>query len=401
MTKAKADDAPPVALANTAVEQWPLSRLREAPDNARVHPDQQIADLCASIVAAGFKVPIQVTPDGEIIAGHGRLEAARRLGRATVPVQIVTTLETDADVSAARIQDNRVAERSEWNPQLLLEELKGLRDRGVDLASAGFTDEAVDDMDTDRDDGEGGAQPELEDEPVSRPGDVWVAGRHRLVCGDPSDAGVMDAVVGKASPHLLVTDWGRASGGVDLAEVLGICGADVVYAWTQAMLMPDVLEALEATAYQWRAHLVWDRRRLGGRSKKYRVEHETCTYAVRKGAKSSHWIGGRKQHTLWQTEERSLVPPPELYMRCLRNSSKRKQPFMDPALGSGTTLVAAELCARQCLGIELNPERLDAAVRRWQLLTGNAATLEGGDQTFDQAEAGSRKNKAKNKGRKK
>ena len=394
---AKSPENPPVEVRLQKCEiAWrSLSAIREAEANPKLHPIEQVERLAASIEKFGFVVPVQVDEDGVLIAGHGRVAAAKRLGLAEVPVQVLRGLD-DAQIRALRIVDNRLAEMSEWNRDLLGEELTALRGEHFDLKATGFSDEEFDELLAGD---ESGAEPPDPDDAaskaVSRPGDVWLCGKHRLACGDPADPATLALAIGdgKRPPPLLLTDLGR-SGCDDPAPVFEASGADVAYVWTDPMGGPGLAVALAAAGFQHRTTLIWDKERMGGRGKRYRIEHEVCVYAVRKGGKS-RWVGDRKQHSVWNFDgDKPLAPPVDCFAKPLRNNSKRGHAYLDPWLGTGTSLIAGEMSGRICVGVEVRPDRLDAVVRRWQRRTGKDATLEGGKETFA-ARAKSKRGKGK------
>ena len=345
--KSKADSggdlAPiPVRLPKCEIAQRPLSEIREADGNSKLHPVEQVERLAESIERFGFVNPVLITGDGELVAGHGRLAAARRLGLAEIPVIVLDGLTPD-QVRALRIADNRLPEMSEWNVDLLHDELRHLQGSDFDLKAVGFTDEEVDGlMDLPAPDDPGAADPEDDEGAVSQPGDVWIAGRHRLVCGDPATAdAVSTAMEGKGrKPHMLLTDHGR-SGSEDPDAVFALCDLDVAYVVAQPMEAAGAMVAMEAAGWTIRTQLMWDKERMAGRGKRYRLEHEVILYAVRKSRKS-HWIGDRKQSSMWVFGDagsagiaRPLNPPPELFAKALKNNSARGEAFLDPWLGAG------------------------------------------------------------------
>ena len=169
------------------IEQWPLARLKPYARNARTHSDDQVAKIAASLVEYGWTAPVMVADDGEIVAGHGRLLAAQHLGLEEVPIIRLSHL-TPEQVRAYRIADNRLSELSGWDDELLAAELHALNAAGFDLGLTGFEGEELDRLLAPLDEGDGLAGedviPEPPVNPVSRPGDLWLLGDHRLLCGD-------------------------------------------------------------------------------------------------------------------------------------------------------------------------------------------------------------------------
>ena len=387
----------------------PVTALIPYARNARTHSDAQVAQIAASIREFGFTNPVLVDAEGGVIAGHGRLLAARKLGMAEVPTLELNHL-TPAQRRAYVLADNRLALSAGWDADLLRIELGELQDEGFDLALTGFDiDEIAGFLAgsstglTDADDIP--ATPEL---PVSRLGDVWLLGRHRLVCGDSTDAATVERALNGVRPHLMVTDppygveydpaWRNRAGlgstqrvgkvenddRADWREAWALFPGDVAYVWHGALHATTVAASLEACGFQIRAQVIWAKDRLVLGRGHYHWQHEPCWYAVRDTA-TGHWAGDRKQTTLWQIASRAqdtetvhgTQKPVECMRRPIENNSSPGQAVYEPFSGSGTTLIAAEQSGRSCHAIELSPAYVDVAVLRWQAFTGQEATLEG------------------------
>ena len=377
MTDSTRNDPPEVRLPKGEIASCSLSEIREAAGNSKRHPPEQVQAIADSIQAFGFRNPVQVTRDGVLIAGHGRVAAARKLGLEEVPA-IVYDLD-EAQVKALRIADNRTAEMSHWDVPVLAEELVSLRDGDFDISAVGFSDEQLDElMAASLEDGTDPVEPDPEARTVSRTGDVWIAGRHRLVCGDPLDPGTVAAAVGETSPSMLVSDLGRSGFPVEEVDaVVAGFGGDVLYVWTDPLAFPRLVHGVREGGFEYRTMLVWDKQRLAGRGKRYRDEHEVGIYATRPGSKS-RWRGDRKQFSVLEFDgDKPLSPPVELFARHLKNSSGRKDVVFDPWLGLGTVAIAAETTGRTVVGIESDPGRLDAVLRRWVQRTRGDAFREG------------------------
>ena len=401
---------------NLAVEYRPLAGLIPYPRNARTHSEEQIAEIAASIREFGWTNPVLVDGDNGIIAGHGRVLAARKLGMTTVPVIELAGM-SEAEKRAYVIADNKLALNAGWDRETLSVELADLDAQGFDLSLTGFGgDELAGLLNlgntglTDPDE-----IPEVPDEPVTRLGELWVLGKHRLVCGDSTNPGDVARVLAGIRPHLLVSDppygvnydpgWRRrlpsvqeghlATGAVlnddraDWREAWALFPGDVVYVWHAALHSAEVFESLEAAGFGIRTQIIWDKTRLVIGRGDYHWQHEPCWYAVRKG-RTGHWEGGRNQTTIWQIPHRksasghSTEKPVECMKRPIENNSSPGQAVYEPFSGSGTTIIAAEITGRSCHAIELNPAYVDVAVRRWQAFTGERAVLEGDGRTFDQ-----------------
>ena len=408
----------------TKVEMWPVEDLIPYARNARTHPEEQIVQIAASMERFGFTIPMLVAEDGTIIAGHGRLLAAQRLGITEVPVMVARGW-SDEDRRLYTLADNRLAETSEWDPATLrleLEELK-LEAGGDALADIGFSDKEIAELIpgmlseagaglTDPDD-----IPEAGPDPISAPGDVWVLGSHRIVCGSSTDPETVAAVLAGAEPHLMVTDppygvnydpeWrekagvggpGIAKGKVlnddkaDWREAWGLFPGDVAYVWHAGLFAGVVAESLQATGFKLRSQIMWDKGQLVLSRGDYHWQHEPCWYAVREGA-TGHWAGDRKQTTVWKIPKPSrsetghgTQKPVDCMRRPIENNSEPGDAIYEPFSGSGTTIIAAEMTGRVCFAVELNPVYVDVAVRRWQEYTGREAVLESSGETFAETE---------------
>ena len=405
------------------VERRPIGALVPYARNARTHSDEQVAQIAASIREWGWTVPVLVDETGGIISGHGRVLAAQRLGIAEVPVMVARGW-SEAQKRAYVLADNKLALNAGWDEGLLAAELKGLAELGFDAGLAGFSAEELARLTLDAGGGltDPDEAPEPPVEPVSVPGDVWLLGRHRLVCGDSTDADAVAKALNGVRPHLMVTDppygveydagWrnqrvrsdgtpiaGRAIGKVlnddeaDWREAWALFPGEVAYVWHAGLRARDVVESLEAAGFQMRAQIIWAKSRFVIGRGHYHFQHEPCWYAVRKGA-TAHWAGDRKQTTLWEIAHtksetgHSTQKPIECMKRPIENNSSPGQAVYEPFSGSGTTIIAAEMTGRACHAIELNPAYVDVAVRRWQDFTGQKATLDGDGRSFDEIAAG-------------
>ncbi|WP_412506791.1 site-specific DNA-methyltransferase [Roseovarius sp. SYSU LYC5161] len=405
----------------TKIEMWQIADLVPYAKNARTHPPEQIDQIAASMERFGFTIPMLVAEDGTIIAGHGRLMAAAQLGMAEVPVMVARGW-SEEDRRLYTLADNRLAETSEWDPatlQIEVEELKGL---GVedDLSMIGFSEGDLKDILpaallevtgglTDPDD-----VPEAdEDQPVAQPGDIWVLGDHRIVCGSSTDASTVDELLASAKPHLMVTDppygveydpgWREHAGvaggdyakgkvlnddNADWREAWALFPGDVAYVWHAGLFAGVVGESLIASKFKLRSQIIWDKGQLVLSRGDYHWQHEPCWYAVREG-KTGHWAGDRKQVTVWQIEKprksetgHGTQKPVDCMRIPIENNSAAGDAVYEPFSGSGTTIIAAEMTGRRCYAVELNPAYVDVAVRRWEEFTGREAVLEHSNQTF-------------------
>ena len=402
-----------------AVERRPVASLIPYARNARTHSDEQVAQIAASIREWGWTTPVLVDEQGGIIAGHGRVLAARKLGLADVPVMTARGW-SEAQKRAYVLADNKLALNAGWDADLLKTELADLGELNFDLGLIGFSTDELAGLLADRTEGltDPDDTPDVQAEAVSVLGDVWLLGRHRLVCGDSTDPLVVDKALAGVKPHLMVTDppygveydpaW-RNRAGVSQTERVGVVEnddradrraaydlfpGDVAYVWHTSLRSADFAASLMAAGFELRAQIIWAKERLQISRGHYHWQHEPCWYAVRKGA-TGHWSGDRKQTTLWTIPNRAqdadtvhgTQKPVECMRRPIENNSSPGQAVYEPFSGSGTTIIAAETTGRACHAIELNPAYVDVAIRRWQSFTGQAATLDGDGRTFQEIEA--------------
>lgn len=381
--------------------------------NARTHSAGQVAQLAASIREFGWTNPVLVDGDNGVIAGHGRLMAAQKLGLDTVPVIELAHL-TEAQKRAYIIADNKLAEQAGWDKELLALEVGELGDLGVDLDLLGFDTAEIDSLLND------GAPDPREEEtpvrpetPVTRPGDVWICGKHRVCCGSATEAADVSALFAGVRPSLMVTDppygvaydpsWRnkvrpsitKRTGKVQNDDEADWRGAwrlfpgDVAYVWHAGLHAGTVADSLIASGFEIRSQIIWAKDRMILSRGHYHWQHEPCWYAVRKGAKG-HWSGDRTQTTVWSIANRDqdsatmhgTQKPVEGMRRPILNNSSPGQAIYDPFLGSGTTLIAAETTGRVCAGMELDPAYVDVIVTRWASFTGEEPVLESGE-TFE------------------
>jgi ParB-like nuclease domain len=293
-----------------SVEYRPAAALIPYAKKARTHSDAQVAQIAASIREFGWTNPVLVDGENGIIAGHGRLLAARKLGIGTVPVIELAGL-SEAQKRAYIIADNKMALNAGWDNELLGLELGDLASLGFDLSLTGFDDLEIAALTslgtaglTDPDD-----IPETPEQPVSIAGDVWLLGKHRLICADSTNAADVERVLAGVKPHLLVSDppygvsynpsWRERFGnGNDVArgkvlnddradwrEAWALFPGDVIYVWHGALHAGTVAESLEASGFAIRTQIIWDKTRLVIGRGDYHWQHEPAWYAVRKGRK--------------------------------------------------------------------------------------------------------------------
>jgi len=368
----------------------------------------------------GWTNPLIVDEADMLIAGHGRLAAAQQLGMAEVPAIVIEGLN-ETQKRALRLADNKLALNAGWDDGLLRTELEALRTDAFDLALTGFGEDELASLFADRTDGltDPDAVPEPPAEPITRAGDVWLLGRHRLVCGDATSEVDVSLALASVRPHLMVTDppygvdydpewrvkapglWttngyvapGRVENDlrVDWREVWLLFPGDVAYVWHAGLHGSVVQDSLSSAEFVVRSQIIWMKPHPPISRGDYHWQHEPCWYAVRKG-KVGHYVGGRKQSTVWQINNNTFQgmehggkgenartghgtqKPVECMKRPIENNSSPGQAVYDPFVGSGTTIIAAEMTGRACHAIEISPQYCDVAVTRWQNFTGQTAT---------------------------
>ncbi len=402
------------------IEQWPAARLVPYARNSRTHSDAQIAQIAASIAEFGFTNPILAGSDGVIVAGHGRLAAAQRLGLEQVPVVVLDHL-TPVQRRALVIADNRIAENAAWDDEMLRVELQSLQDDGFDLDITGFDADALAEIllgeesstEGQTDDDE---VPELTETPVSKPGDIWIMGKHRLLCGDATDPASYKRLMGESVANMIATDppynVDYANSAKDkmrgkdrpilndnlgdgfydfllsaLKPMLAHCSGAAYIAMSSSEL--DTLQkAFRAAGGKWSTFIIWAKNTFTLGRADYQRQYEPILYGWPEG-QTRHWCGDRDQGDVWnikKPQKNDLHPtmkPVELIERAIRNSSRPGDVVLDPFGGSGTTLIAAEKSGRTGWLIELDPKYVDVIVRRWQEWADEEATREADGVTFN------------------
>ena len=419
------------------VTVWPIDKPIPYARNARKVPQRAIDKVAASLKEFGFRQPIVVDKDGVIVVGHTRLLAAKQLGLREVPVHVADQL-TPAQVKAYRLMDNRSHEETDWDLELLGPELEELKDFEFDLDLTGFDSNEIDRLLLDPDaDERANAVPDVPAEPVSMPGDLWICGNHRVLCGDSTDPEAVARLLENRKPLLMVTDppygieldseWRDRAGlngcgpaepsymkqrtkghhntsissdtRADWSEAFELVPSlQVAYVWHASKFTREVLEGLLRIGFVHHQQIIWNKGRTVLTRTHYWFQHEPCWY-VRK--KNAPWYGKPGENsTIWDSpspkfimggsgEEKFDHPtqkPVELMRRPILNHTKPRELVFEPFLGSGTTLAVAELTGRVCCGMELDPKFVDVGVMRWERLTGKTATLEDG-RTFAEVRA--------------
>ncbi|MBP7547605.1 MAG: site-specific DNA-methyltransferase [Corallincola sp.] len=400
------------------IENRPIEALIPYARNSRTHSDAQVAQIAASIREFGWTNPVLVDGSNGIIAGHGRVLAARKLGFDQVPVIELAHL-TESQKRAYVLADNKLAENAGWDDELLRIELEALQAAGFDLSLTGFADDELAALMAELAGNEGltddDAVPEITDDLVSQPGDVWLLGEHRLLCGDATDPVALETLMGSDLADMAFTDppynvnyantakdkqrgthrpilndnLGEGFAGflsAACANLLAYSKGAVYIAMSSSEL--DTLQlAFRGAGGKWSTFIIWAKNTFTLGRADYQRQYEPILYGWRDGV-DHFWCGDRDQGDVWfinkpvKNDLHPTMKPVELVERAIRNSSKTRDIVLDLFGGSGTTLIAAEKTQRRARLVELDPKYVDVIVKRWQDYTGKAATLAATGKTF-------------------
>jgi DNA modification methylase len=419
MRSTKPDLAAAPALAKH-IEHWPVNRLIPYARNARTHSDAQVAQIAASIREFGFTNPILVDTGDGIIAGHGRLLAARLLKLETVPVIVLDHL-TETQKRAYIIADNKLAENAGWDDEALQVELAELKQAGFDLDLVGFDDEelarllaqsATDGL-TDED-----AVPELTETPVTIPGDLWILGEHRVHGGDATSANDIAKLMAGEAADLVFTDppynvdyQGYTDERLTIQNdkmtpeefrqflestfrsyrTVVKKGASL-YVCHSSSMQREFQGAMETAGFEVRCQIISAKNTFAWGFGRYKFQHEPTFYSRVAGEKDPGY-GDKSQSTLWEEKKLAAnrlhptMKPVELVERALVNSSKAGDIVVDLFGGSGSTLIGCERTGRKARLAELDPKYAECIVRRWQEYSGKEAVLDGDGRTYAEISA--------------
>jgi DNA modification methylase len=399
------------------IEHWPVDRLVPYARNPRTHSEAQVAQIAASIREFGFNNPILVDTQSGIVAGHGRLLAARKLQLEQVPVIVLDHLN-EAQKRAYILVDNRLAENAGWDEELLRCELATLEAQDFNLDLIGFDDEELARLLSDQDAVQGltdeDAIPEVPDSSVSVRGDLWLLGDHKLLVGDATRREDVDRLMAGDKADLIFTDppynveyegytedrltiQGDRMTAEEFQKFLStVChhyrqiakpGASL-YMCHASLWQREFQNALEEAGFEIRCQIIWAKNTFAWGFGRYKFQHEPLFYAHVAGQKDC-WYGNKSQSTLWPENKPAAnrihptAKPVELMERALINSSKAGDLVVDLFGGSGSTLIACERQLRRARLMEIDPRYADCIVRRWQEYTGGQAVLEANNRTFD------------------
>lgn len=363
--------------------------IKPYPKNAKKHPKKQIEQVANSIKEFGMNQPIVVDKQGVIIVGHGRYEALKSLGWDIKPEYIRVVDLTEEQAKSYRLADNKLNE-SEWDMNLVIEELKGLSDTMLDLT--GFNKDLV--IEPDEKDDE---VPEVPTESQSKLGDLYELGSHRVLCGDSTQQEtVLRLMEGKKAdmvftdpPYGVDYDGGHAEKGkrrekLDNDDKTDMYGGSLpmayafsndsapLYLWFADRFAKDVLNALDKSSYQVRSWIIWNKNmaQFGAIGAQYKTKHEPVIYAFKKG-KAPTWNGVTNEVTVWDIDRHSknefhpTQKPTALCERAIKNHLGVEAIILDLFLGSGSTLIASQKTGRICYGMELDPKYVDVIVQRY------------------------------------
>jgi DNA modification methylase len=390
--------------------------------NSRTHSDAQVAQIAASVREFGWTNPVLADGENGIIAGHGRILAARKLGMEEVPCIELAGL-SDTQRRAYIIADNKLALNAGWDDELLAIEFAELADAGFDNLLTGFTQDEIDALTpeqipeglTDED-----AVPEVQAEPVSKLGDVWLMGKHRVMCGDSTSIEALERLCGGQLVDMWLTDppynvayEGKTKDALTIkndsmaddqfrqflrdsyvaADAVMKPGA-VFYIWHADSEGYNFRGAAQDAGWKVRQCLIWKKSTMVMGRQDYHWKHEPCLYGWKGGA-GHLWAADRKQTTILEFDkpsrngEHPTMKPVALFEYQMLNNTKGGDIVLDSFGGSGTTLLAAEKNGRYARLMELDPKYVDVIVRRWQEFTGKQATHAATGATFAEVEADS------------
>lgn len=367
--------------------------------NARTHSEAQVSQIAASIREFGFLSPILVAEDNTILAGHGRLAAALKLGLKKVPCVKENHL-TETQKRAYIIADNKLSLNAGWDSELLAVELSELEGADFNLDLLGF-DEAelssIFDADKDVSDDDFDVEKELEEPCFSKTGDIWTLGKHRIICGDSTDSSTFEKLLGETKVNLVCTDapyfvnLENASGKIkndDLSDKEGYeflmkvftnfknsMAADAsIYEFYATMKARVFYDAFEDAGFKVAAGLIWKKPRAPLMRTDWKFNMEPIIYGWRKDGKHK-WYGDQKQTAVFEfdgiknsKEEGCGHPsskPVPLIAYLIKQSTQTNSVVLDGFLGSASTLIACEQIGRVCFGVELEPKFIDVAVKRY------------------------------------
>lgn len=405
-------------------KRLPAEKLIPYARNSRTHSQEQVAQIAASIKEFGFTNPILIDEENGIIAGHGRLLAAQKLGIEEVPVIVMHGL-TDAQKKAYVIADNKLALNAGWDDEMLRVEFMELREMGFDLELTGFSLDEIAGLQvqeleeglTDED-----AVPDAPETPVTVLGDVWQLGDHRVMCGSSTDAHSVEMLLSGQMPNTMITDppygveydsgWRADRTGMkktareetatlkndnnaDWYDAYALFPGNVAYVWHASAFTDVVMDGLRRAGFEIKSQIIWNKNVHALSRSDYQWKHEPCWYAIKKGA-NHNWKGDRTQKTIWDVQNvifekgaggktsHPTQKPVELYMRSINNHTNPGEYVYEPFGGSGSAVISCEKTGRRSLTMELDEKFVDVIINRWQDFTGRLAVHAATGKTFEE-----------------
>jgi DNA modification methylase len=384
------------------IETRKIDSLQQDPNNARTHDARNLKAIASSLESFGQRKPIVIAPNGVVLAGNGTIEAAKSLGWTEISVAVIPADWDNAKAKAYALADNRTAELADWDTSILASQLIELDSEGWDISALGFDVPEPTEL------------PKEDDEPlnfdeidyITKPGDVWKLGNHRLLCGDATIITDYDKLLGDEKVDLVWTDppygvayVGKTKDALTIQNDNLDFNALVVFlrdaftnimtktqlgaVWYVAAPSRDLFHAFGIPLHElgiWKHTIAWVKDQFVMGRADYHYRHESIFYGWTPGA-AHHAVPDRKQDTVWEiarpksSKEHPTMKPIELITRAVQNSSDPKQIVLDPFGGSGSTLIACEMTNRQSRVMELDPKYCDVIVKRWENLTGKKAEL--------------------------
>ena len=397
-----------------------VSELIPYINNSRTHSEEQITQIVSSIKEFGFTNPILIDKDNSIIAGHGRLQAVKRLGLEEVPCILISGL-TKTQIKALIIADNQLALNAGWDLEKLSVEIEGLEDDKFDISLLGFDDKFLNDLLFKENEGltDEDATPDSPENPKSKLNDIWILGSHKIICGDSTKAEDYKSLFKDHIADMIFTDppynvdySGRGKN--DLGKIINDNMDEnkfVLFLDDVFKLMSDNLKPLSILYvchpdshskpkiafeiafdkyFKKSSTLIWNKGNAGMGWQDYRSQHEPILYGWKEGKGKHNFYGDRTKTSIWNIKRDSTTQykhptqkPVELVKEAILNSSKEKDIIFDPFSGSGSTLIACEKLNRICYGIELDTKFVDVIIQRWQQFTGKEAIHEQSGKTYN------------------
>ena len=398
------------------IEIADINSIKPYENNPRKLSDKAIETVAMSLKEYGFRQPIVVDKDRIIVVGHTRFRASKKLGFKEVPITIADNL-TPEQINAYRIADNRTSEESEWDNELLKMELKELDLKDFNLELTGFNEDQLNSLLFEEKQGltDEDAVPETPEDPITKLGDIWKLGNHRVMCGDSTLINNFDKLCTEQAdmiftdpPYGMSYGGGRAAGSTQKGALVKAHGMiknddlrdDALISLVRDSLTTSLIKAKQGCSayicFTWRTYnefykaitdagykikncVVWDKKSIGLGQSHYRPQHEFIFYC------GEQWYGDKAQSDVWQMSRGATSKyvhptqkPVELICKAVENSSKNEDVIIDCFGGSGSTVIACEKLNRKARVMELDPKYCDVIVKRWEQFTGLKAELENG-----------------------